>query len=532
MPGFDAQLNEISTSDKSITDKLSEEIALRTALTLKLEKEKQALEKRVTKNPNDVQAIEEIRTLDATIASQNKDIADQQQELAELSSGTPSIGSPIAAVEKQNEIQKIAPTYESSIQNGQNKTRQEVDLAIANETELNERIVARMEEVLNSLNDSPQNKALKRESEVLTALFDENNQRLSSLQNEKSGLERESITQADKDQIIDQLDPEYRKFQIGLNESIATLSSTELDNSIFAERKLLSQIYERIEELTDENGAEAQGEKAILEAIAEDLQTDISTRQDIVKSRNAAQFSEVEKAFAISALSPDYSTTASTVSASNLPKQEKDVLLMDNEKQLLRKLYSAIEEQEKRLADNPNNAEAIRQLALLEQLEAEASDRLKALDPDGIQSALAMEKMTDKLLSDYSSRKNFIVSDAKMNSRAKDKALLNLDQELLEVVEEEIFRLDALMGMGNATNEIATNIETLNSLRSALNRSIAEYKEIINLPSDDPELNEQKERILVDVMPDYSSRISEIQTKLQVRKPLKHMKNNKPSSRS
>jgi hypothetical protein len=429
MPGFDAQLNEINTSDKSTTDKLLEEIALRTALTSKLEKEKQALEKRVTKNPNDVQAIEEIRTLDVAIASQNKEIEDQKKELADIKSGVPSIGSPIAAVERQNELQKIAPSYESNLQNGQNKTRQEVDLAIANETKLNERIVARMEEVMNSLNDSPENKVLQRESEVLMALLDENNQRLSSFQNEKSGLELASITQVDKERIIDQLDPEFRKSLLGQNGSIASLSTTELDNSIFAERKLLSQIYDRIEELTNDNGAEAQREKAILEAIADDLQTDISARQDIVKSRNAAQFSEAEKAFAISALSPDYSTTASTVSASSLPKQEKDLLLMDNEKQLLRKLYSAIEEQEKRLADNPNNAEALRQLALLEQLEAESTDRLKVLDPEGIQAAIAMQKMTDKLLSDYTSRKNFIANDAKMNNIAKEKALLNLDQE-------------------------------------------------------------------------------------------------------
>jgi hypothetical protein len=184
---------------------------------------------------------------------------------------------------------------------------------------------------------------------------------------------------------------------------------------------------------------------------------------------------------------------------------------MDNEKQLLRKLYSAIEEQEKRLADNPNNAEALRQLALLEQLEAESTDRLKVLDPEGIQAAIAMQKMTDKLLSDYTSRKNFIANDAKMNNIAKEKALLNLDQELLELVEEELFRLEDVMGMASSSDETAENFETLNALRNALNRSIAEHKDAINRPTEDPALNEQKERMLVEVMPDYSSRIAETQ---------------------
>ena len=510
LPGFDAQLNEIISSSKSDVDKLTEEIDLRKLLLAKLEKERQVLEKRVLKDPSDAITTEELRVVNAFLSEQKQIVAVKESDLAAVKSGVPIVGSPIANTEKQKEIQKIAPTYKFNLLARQDKTNEELDLVISNETQLNERIIARMEAVLNGLNASPEDKSLQRENEVLMALLDENSQRLSVLQNEKSEQYVSSITQEDKDRVIDQLDPDFRKMQMGQSENVSEMSSTELDNSIFAARKLLSQTFERIEELTDENGAEAQREKAILESVSEDLQTYIATRQNIVKARNAAQFSEAEKAFAISALSPDFSTTASMVSASTLPKQEKDLILMDNEKQLLRKLYPAIEEQENRIADNPNNAEALRQLALLEQLETEASDRLKALDPDKVQSAIAMQKMTDKLLSDYSSRKKFITNDAKMNSRAKDKALLNLDQELLEVVEEEIVRLDAV-GMGNSNTETANNIETLNSLRNALNLSIAEYKENINRPSEDLALNELKERILVDVMPDYSSRIAEIQ---------------------
>ncbi len=509
LPSFNAQLNEITSSSKSDLDKLTEEIELRKLLSSKLEKERQVLEKLVLKDPADVTATEELRVVDAFLSEQKQISAVRESDLADVKSGVAIVGSPIANTEKQKEIQQIAPTYKFDPQDGQVKTMEDLDLATSNEAQLNERIIARLEVVLTGLNESPKDKSLLRENEVLMALLDENNQRLSGLQNEKSELQISSITQADKDRIIDQLDPEFRNAQQGQNENIRELSTADLDNSIFAEQKLLSQIYDRIEAVEGESGVENQREKAILELLSDDFQSDIKARQNVLKERSAALFSAEEKAFTIDALSPDYTTTASSISASSLPQQEKDLMLIDNEKQLLYLILSAIEAQEKILANNPDNATASRQLALLEQLEVESSDRLKALDPEGIQAANAVQAMTDKLMPDYTSRRNFIVNDAKMNDLVKEKALMNLEQELLEWVEEEIFRLQDTDGMVSSSDQNFENFQTLNSLRNSLNNSIFSHKEIINRPTNNAELDEQRERLLVDVMPDYSSRIAE-----------------------
>ncbi len=509
LPSFNAQLNEITSSSKSDLDKLTEEIELRKLLSSKLEKERQVLEKRVLKDPADVTATEELRVVDAFLSEQKQISAVRESDLADVKSGVAIVGSPIANTEKQKEIQQIAPTYKFDPQDGQVKTMEDLDLATSNEAQLNERIIARLEVVLTGLNESPKDKSLLRENEVLMALLDENNQRLSGLQNEKSELQISSITQTDKDRVIDQLDPEFRKLQQGQTENIRELSTAELDNSIFIEQKLLAQIYDRIEVLDGENAVENQREKAILELLSDDFQSDINARQNLLNERNASVFSAEEKAFTIDALSPDYATTASSVSASSLPQQEKDLMLMDNEKQLLYRILSAIEAQESSLANTPDNSTASRQLALLKQLEVESSGRLKALDPDGIQTAIAAQAMTDKLMPDYTSRRNFIVNDAKMNDLVKEKALMNLEQELLELVEEQIFRLQDVSGMASSSDENFENIETLNALRSSLDKSIIIHKETINRPTNDALLNEQLERLLVDVMPDYSSRIAE-----------------------
>jgi len=509
LPGFDAKLNEITSSSKSDLDKLTEEIELRKLLSSKLEKERQVLEKRVLKDPADVTATEELRVVDAFLSEQKQISAVRESDLADAKSGAAILGSPIANSEKQKEIQQIAPTYKFDPQDGQIKTMEDLDLAISNEAQLNERIIARLEVVLTGLYESPKDKSLLRENEVLMALLDENNQRLSGLQNEKSELQISSITQADKDRVLDQLDPEFRKIQQGQSENIRELSTAELDNSIFTEQKLLAQIYDRIEALEGENGVEKQREKAILELLSDDFQSDINARQNLLKERNAAVFSAEEKAFTIDALSPDYTITASSINASSLPQQEKDVMLMDNEKQLLYRILSAIEAQESSLANNPDNSTASRQLVLLKQLEAESADRLKALDPDGIQAAIAAQAMIDKLMPDYTSRRNYILNDAKMNNLAKEKALMNLEQELLELVEEQIFRLQAISGMASSSDENFENLETLNALRTSLDKSIVNHKETINRPTNDAVLDEQFERLLVDVMPDYSSRISE-----------------------
>ena len=509
LPGFDAQLNEITSSSKSELDKLTEEIELRKLLSAKLVKERQALEKQVAKDATNVTAAEEIRVLDAAISAQKQSIAEKESDVAAVKSGVPSLGSPIASTEKQSEIKKIAPEYKDDLAIRQNKTEEQIDAALANEMDLNQRIIAQLEKVLGELNGTSNNKSLQRENEVLMSLLDENNQRISSLQNEKTELQNSSITQEDKNRIIDALDPAYRVNQEALNNDINELTNTELDNSIFVERKLLAQVYERIEALEGENGKEEQREKAILEALLEDVQEDIVKRQDVVKERNAAMFSAEEKAFAIDVLSPDYTTTASSISASSLPQKEKDVMLIDNEKEVLRRIYPAIEVQEKILRDNPDNVQAKRQLALLEQVLFELKDRLTALDPDGVQAAISAQAMTDQLMSDYTSRREFIVNDSKMNDLTKEKALLNVEQELLELVEEEIFRLQDVMGMENVSDENYEKFETLDALRSSLNSSIAEHKETINRPINDAVLDEQRERLLVDVMPDYSSRISE-----------------------
>ena len=511
MPGFDAQLNGITSSTKTVADQLTAEIDLRKSLIAKLEKERQALEKQVAKDASNVTATEEIRVVDAAISAQKKTIAERENDLADVKSGVPSPGSPIATLEKQSEIKKIAPAYTENVAIGQTKTEEQIDAALANEMELNQRIISQLETVLGELNSTPNNKSLQRENEVLMALLDENNQRISSLQNEKTELQNSSITQEDKNRIIDSLDPEYRT-QETLSKNLNELTTTALDNSIFTEREMLSLVFNRISELEELSGAGVQREKAILEALLEDLQADIAKRQDVVKERNAAMFSAEEKSFAIDALSPDYTTTVSFVEASNLSNQEKKVALIDNEKQLLRRIYPAIEAQEKILNDNPENAQAKRQMALLELLLSESEDRLKALDPDGLEAAISAQAMTDQLMADYSSRRAYLVNDSKMNNLAKEKALLNLEQELLELVEEEIFRMQDVMGMANASDENSEKFETLNALRSALDNSITAHKEAINRPNNDAAILEQKEKLLVDVMPDYTSRIDEANT--------------------
>ena len=510
MPGFDAQLNAITSSTKPEAEQLTEEIELRKSLIAKLEKERQALEKQVAKDPSNVTATEEIRVVDTYISEQKSFIAEKENDLANVKSGIPSVGSMIATSEKQSELKKIAPEYKDDLIIRQNKTEEQIDAALANEMDLNQCIIAQLEKVSGALNTAPENKSLQRENEVLMSLLDENNQRISSLQNEKTELENSSITQEDKNRIIDALDPAYKANQDVLNKNINELTTTELDNSIYAERELLSLVFNRLSELDEPNGAEAAREKAILEVLSDDLQADIAKRQDVEKERNASMFSAEEKSFAINALSPDYSTTASSAAASNLSDQEKKVVLIDNEKQLLRRIYPAIEAQEKILNDNPGNIQAKRQLALLEQLLLESQDRLKALDPDGLQDAISTQAMTDELMSDYTSRRVFIVNDSKINDLAKEKALLNLEQELLELVEDEIFRMQDVMGMANVSNENSEKFETLNALRSSLNSSIAEHKETINRPNNDEVIQEQKERLLVDVMPDYSSRIADL----------------------
>jgi hypothetical protein len=510
MPGFEAQLKAIASSTKPEAEQLTEEIELRKSLIAKLEKERQALEKQVAKDPSNVTATEEIRVVDTYISEEKSFIAEKENDLANVKSGIPSVGSPIATSEKQSELKKIAPEYKNDLAIRPNKTEEQIEAALANEMDLNQRIIAQLEKVSGALNTAPENKSLQRENEVLMSLLDENNQRISSLQNEKTELENSSITQEDKNRIIDALDPAYKANRDVLSKNINELTTTELDNSIYAERELLSLVFNRLSELDEPNGAEAAREKAILEVLSDDLQADIAKRQDVVKERSAAMFSAEEKSFAINALSPDYSVTASSVAASNLSDQEKKVVLIDNEKQLLRRIYPAIEAQEKILNDNPGNIQAKRQLALLEQLLLESQDRLKALDPDGLQEAISAEAMTDELMSDYTSRRAFIISDSKMNDLAKEKALLNLEQELLELVEEEIFRMQDVMGMANVSDENSEKFETLNALRSSLNSSIAEHKETINRPNNDEVIQEQKERLLVDVMPDYSSRIAEV----------------------
>jgi hypothetical protein len=510
MPGFDAQLKAITSSTKSDADQLTEEIELRKSLVAKLEKERQALEKQVAKDATNVTAIEEIRTVDAAISEQKQSITEKESDLANVKSGVLSVGSPVSTTEKQSEIKKIAPEYKDDLTNRQNKTLDQIDAAFANEMDLNERIIEQLEAVLGQLNSSPNSTPLQRENEVLMSLLNENNQRISSLQNEKASLQNLSITQADKDRVIDALDPQFRTNRDVLSKNINELTTTELDNSIYAERELLSLVFNRLAELKEQNGVEATREKAILEVLSDDLQADIAKRQDVVKERNAAMFSAEEKLFAINSLSPDYIATVSSVEASSLSDQEKKVAQIDNEKQLLRRIYPAIEAQDKIVNDNPDNAQVKRQLALLEQLLFESQDRLKALDSDGEQAAISAQAMTDQLMSDYTSRRAVIVNDSKMNDLAKETALLNLEQELLELVEEEIFRMQDVIGMANDSDENSEKFETLNALRSLLNSSIAEHKETINRPNNDSVVQEQKEQLLVDVMPDYLSRLADV----------------------
>ncbi len=510
MPGFDAQLTGIKASTKSDADKLTEEIDLRKSLLVKLEKERKTLEKQLTKDPLDVTAMEEMRVVDAFISEQKRINAEKESDLANVKSGLPNVGSPISAKEKQIQIKNIAPAYNSDLTIRQNKTEEQITESLENEIDLNQRIISQLEVVSNGLNASANNASLQRENEVLLILLDENNQRIASLQNEKSAIQNTSITQEDKDKVIDALDPEYRASQQAISKNLSELTNAELENSIFAARELRSLIVDRIAALEDQNGAKEQREKAILESLLEDLQADIAKRQDILKERNSTMFSAEEKLNAINALSPTYTSTVSSVESSNLSDQEKKVALIDNEKQLMRRMYPAIEAQEKIVNDNTEDEQAKRQLALIEQLLSESQDRLKALDPNGIQSAMLAQAMVDQLIPDYSSRRSFIENDSKMNEQAKERALMNLEYELLEMVEESIFRLEDVIRTQNPSNTEFQEYETLNGLRNSLTASISEHKDRINQPSNDGQLNEKKERLIVEVMPDYNARIAAI----------------------
>jgi hypothetical protein len=78
-------------------------------------------------------------------------------------------------------------------------------------------------------------------------------------------------------------------------------------------------------------------------------------------------------------------------------------------------------------------------------------------------------------------------------------------------VEDELMKLREILATDGPNNDSVKSFETLEALRNELNVSINKLKESINRPTEDPVLEEQKNRIVMDVMPDYLSRIENSQ---------------------
>ena len=281
---------------------------------------------------------------------------------------------------------------------------------------------------------------------------------------------------------------------------------------------------------------------AHLNTIQGDLQRDIASRQSMLASTNGANGSDSSKnpsnpsgsnasneiistldargkSNLINNLNPSYASKAAKIkSNSSLSQADKNKALLDLDQQLLASVENNISTEEEKLKSNPSDRAAQQSLSDLKSIQGDLKAEIASLGNSysdlSTLDARGKSNLINNLNPSYASKAAEIKSNSSLSQADKNKALLDLDQQLLSTVENKISTEEQKLKSNPSDKAAQQSLADLKTVQEDLKAEIASLgNSSSDLSSTVSTLDAKgKSNLINKLNPSYASKAAEIKS--------------------
>jgi hypothetical protein len=490
----------------------SELLEIEKKMLSKLEAERRSIEKVLSKDPFNKDAIVQMKIAESAI----KDVQSAINELEEVGRQNEKVT--FTAEEKNNMLKEVLPEYTDVKKNLSNATtnestlKEELQLENQLNQELNERIVANQK----ILDSEPNNTALEKENALLQVLKEESQSEIEKIQQEIDGFsgQQYQFTAEELNAKRNEISPEYSDRVKEISKDPLLTAEQKIEESILADRLLLNDLLDKEEaivarRLEDPNNEEVLRELKIVEKLTEQTEDQIAAREkQLDQIRSGGALDAAMQGELIDRIDPSYADDVRFILANeNLESLRRLELLQAEDLSLLEKVNKRIEELE--AVKEPLPIEVLNELSALNAIKSQLLERttdrkeeIERLKAGGTPISAKPEIVRDDLLADYSGQRQAIVSNNDLSEERRTIELVKLEEALQQKAEDKLIEINGKIDRDPGNSQLLKEKEQVEKI---LEQS---RKELDNLKAGEPTVSQ--EGLRTEIMSDYADRKTEL----------------------
>ncbi len=528
-PSYTKEIEKI-TSNKSLTENEKEAAfqKLDKELLTTIDERQTAIEKVLKKEPTNETLIQEKESLTNLKTLVESRVEEREQVMA--SQTTIELSDEVLAEKKVNLRAQLDPTYDKKIEAAQSSTKPELEKLNA-ELKVEEALLSKLKAEETKLQKAsakdPSNAELKTQLTVAQQLRKDTENRISSLNESieavKNGTSIAAVSEEEKAVAIANVLPTYASEKEEIDSNSDFSEEEKVDATLALENDLMESIDEAITNKetalkNDPSNVQLKRDLAVLNQVKKETEARIeelnSTGVDV--EANFIATSE-EKNKEIESIRPEYTKEVNEIKAnSDLNEFEKLEALQTEDQKLVAVVYDRIEQLEDALNEDPSNTnlqDEFRVLKVIEkEIEAKIEARQKEINSGGVASVSATEKT--KMLNAVDASYEKEVQDIENNSSSEESTLKNLNERdvvLKGKLEKALIQAEKELEKDPTNKERQQTVATLKALiTDAENRIEARENQLTAASSTDQVSEIKKKAVQAELMPDYSTSLTEI----------------------
>ncbi len=524
-PNYSSKRESIAKGNDSDLKKKNSELKLEQQLLDKIQAEIVIAQKVLDNDPFNAEAKNKMIVLTELKKETENNINAINGDIASLKNGLPIDN--FTEQEKQTAINNISEEYESNVKEIESSTeisdKEKAQQLLEEEKTLLNQIQQKNQVVKSQLEKDAGNQSLLKEQAVLAQIEKEIKEKV--VQNEavlNSNEPAVFVSKEEKDAIINQLNSEYFSELNTIEQSNQT-ALEKLENIQLLDRQLLSKVYDQLENIENQlmenpSSVELKKEQQILNALSEELENNIENRQKQIdqNSVNASVSNEVKEA-TINKIDPNYFDNITNINKSDVEESERIQKLLNEEISLLAKVNNALFSIEEALMNNPEDQVKIEERKKLEAIRSDLQSSIERLNEqknnaasESTVTAQAKSNKIDEIDPSYISQKESIEENGNLSNIEKAEQLLKLNNDFNDKVTTEKINIQERLNQSPNDNSLKEALAILEAIQLETEKLIAENKNILNNSNESVDNTLDKEQIIADVLPDYTSRKEEL----------------------
>ncbi len=524
-PSYISKRESIAKSNDSDLKKKNAELKLEQQLLEKIQAETTIAQKVVDKDPFNVAAKSKLTVLAELKKETQNNINSINGDVVALKNGQP-INS-VTEQEKQATINDLSEEYVANVTEIENSTeiseKEKAQQLIDEEKALLNAVEEKKQDVEGQLVKDPGNQTLLKEQAVLAQIEKDIQEKVAQNEAVVNSIEPAVfVSKQEKEEIINRLNETYFSDVKAIEQSNQT-ALEKLEQIQLLDQKLLGKVYDQLENIEnqlmeDPSSIELKKEQEILNTLSEELDKKIENRQIEIaqKTVNSTITNEVKEA-AINKIDPSYFKNIEAINQLDSNESEKNQKLLNEEISLLSKVNNELFAIEEALMNNPDDQVKIEERKKLEAIRSDLQASIEQLNEQKNQlssetTVTAQQKIAkiEEIDASYISQKESIEGNNNLSIKEKAQQLLRLENDFLDKATTEKIKIQEQLNQLPNNNLLKQELAVLEAILFETEKSISAHKNVLNNTNDSVDNKIDKEQIVDDILPDYTSRKEEL----------------------